>query len=74
MKKGVLTILGVLLCFGLAACAGQQAAPSVSEQGCHRNSTAFKALLTARQRKQPAHKPRNPLLSIPKLPLQRSEN
>lgn len=32
MKKGILTILGVLLCFGLAACAGQQDTPPVSEQ------------------------------------------
>lgn len=32
MRKGILTILGVLLCFGLAACAGQQATLPVSEQ------------------------------------------
>ena len=32
MKKGILTFLGVLLCFGLAACAGQQATPPVSRQ------------------------------------------
>ena len=27
MKKGILSILGALLCFGLAACAGRQTAP-----------------------------------------------
>lgn len=32
MKKGVLIVLSVLLCFGLAACAGQQATPPVFEQ------------------------------------------
>ena len=32
MKKGVFTILGILICFGLAACTGQQAVPPVSEQ------------------------------------------
>lgn len=32
MKKCILTILGVLLCFGLAACAVWQAAPNVTEQ------------------------------------------
>lgn len=31
MKKVVLIVLGVLLCFGLSACAGQQAKPHVSE-------------------------------------------
>lgn len=32
MKKGGFIFLSVLLCFGLAACTGQQATPSVSKQ------------------------------------------
>lgn len=39
MKKGILTILGVLLCFGFAACTGQQATSPVSEQSFHQEQS-----------------------------------
>lgn len=39
MKKGILLILSVLMCFGLAACANQEPTPPVSEQSSGQEQT-----------------------------------
>lgn len=39
MKKGVFILFGMLLCFGLAACADQQAAPLVSQQSAQQEQS-----------------------------------
>lgn len=48
MKKSILIVLGVLLCFGLAACTEQKAAPIDPEQSSGQEQTPPQRILTTR--------------------------
>lgn len=39
MKKGIMLFLSALMCFGLAACAGKQATPPVSEESSYQEQS-----------------------------------
>ncbi len=64
MKKSILIVLGVLLCFGLAACTEQKAAPIDPEQSSGQEQTPPQRILTTRSFNRPIHRHRNHLQEI----------